>query len=89
MTIPAAAGKTNVDQGASDTPAAGRQDIEGLIDKFNVLRTYLLGSAITSTPTTASKSPATRCASRPMVHPSPCRRTGSKLRLVQFGRLAR
>lgn len=52
MTIPAAAGKTNVDQGASDTPAAGRQDIEGLIDKFNVLRTHLLGSAITSTPTT-------------------------------------
>ena len=52
MTIPAAAGKTNVDQGASDTPAAGRQDIEGLIDKFNVLRTHLLGSAITSTPAT-------------------------------------
>ena len=52
MTIPAAAGKTNVDQGASDTPAAGRQDLEGLIDKFNVLRTHLLGSAITSTPAT-------------------------------------
>ena len=48
MTIPAAAGKTNVDQGASDTPAAGRQDIEGLIDKFNTLRSHLLTSAITS-----------------------------------------
>ena len=50
MTIPPAVGKTNVDDGASDTPAAGRQDIENVIDGFNDLRTHLLGSTITSTP---------------------------------------